>query len=198
MQKFIKVLCSVLLVSLSACHSKKVKQASLINTTKENKDFFPVTDFLLGQLNEIDSLSVTPLKITISEGKRDSVWLTKKDIRVFALPFLQPVIDSISMKNYFTEVSFLDQTINAITLTYDPKIKIPDSIKLSHWDIYINPQQSKVQKIYLVKEENIIGGTKTTQLTWKVNAWCSIRTITEQPNSEPRIKEEIMKWDLDD
>lgn len=198
MQIFIKVLCSVLLVSLSACHDKKVKQASLINKSEENQDFFPVTDFLLGQLNEIESLPVTPLKITISDGKRDSVWLTKKDISVFAAPFLKPVIDSISMKNYFTEESFLDQTINAITLTYDPKIKIPDSIQLNHWDIYINPQQNKVQKIYLVKEENINGGTKTTQLTWQVNAWCSIRTITQRPNSEPRIKEEILKWDLDD
>ena len=198
MQKFIKVLCWVLLVSLSACHNKKAKQSSRINNTEENQRFFPVTDFLRGQLNEIDSLPVTPLKITISNGKRDSIWLTKKDIRLFVSPFLKPVIDSISMKNYFTEQSFLDQTINAITLTYDPKIKIPDSIKLNHWDIYIDPQQSKVQRIYLVKEENINGATITTQLTWKVNAWCSIRTITQQPNNEPRIKEEIMKWDLDD
>lgn len=157
MQKFITVIYSLLLFLFSACHHKEVKRVSQINNTEETQSFFPVTDFLLGQLNEIDSLPVTPLKITVSGDKQDSLWLKKKDIRMFALPFLHPVIDSISMQNFFTEKSFMDQTINAITLSYDPKTKIPDSIKLNHWDVYIDPQKNKVQRIYLVKEEVING-----------------------------------------
>ena len=120
---------------------------------------FSGNDFLLGQLTEIDSLPVTPLKIVIDNDKRDSVWLKKKDIRPFAQPFLNPVIDSISMQNFFKESSFMDQTINAITLSYDPIKKLPDSMKLNHWDVYIDPQKNKVQRIYIVKEE-IINGTR--------------------------------------
>ncbi len=166
--------------------------------TADAQSFFPVTDFLLGQLNEIDSLPVTPLKIIISGDKRDSIWQKKKDIRPFAAPFLFPVIDSASMQIFFTEKSFMDQTINAITLTYDPKIKLPDSMKLNHWDIYIDPATNKVQRIYMVKEEEINGETVTTQLTWMVNKWCSIRTIKQEPKIAPEVKEEILKWDLDD
>jgi len=198
MQKFLRVICSVLLFFFSACHNKEVTQVPQINNTEETQSFFPVTDFLMGQLNEIEGLPVTPLKITVSDDKRDSLWLKKKDIRIFALPFLHPVIDSNSMQNFFTEKSFMDQTINAITLSYDPKTKVPDSIKLNHWDVYIDPQKNKIQRIYLVKEEFINGESVTTQLTWKVNKWCSIRTIVQQPKKEPQVKEEIMKWDFDD
>jgi len=49
-----------------------------------------------------------------------------------------------------------------------------------------------------VKEETINGESVTTQLTWKVNKWCTIRTIIQQPNKLPQVKEEIMKWDFDE
>ena len=198
MQNFTRMICTVSLFFLSACHTSGKKQVDPDKNTKETPLFFPVTDFLLGQLNLTESLPVTPVEITIAGNRRDSVWLKKEDIRKFAFPFLHPVIDSISMRNYFTEKSFMDQTINAITFSYDAKIKLPDSIKLNHWDIYIDPQKNNVQRIYLVKEETINGESVTTQLTWKVNKWCSIRTIIQQPNKPPQVKEEIMKWDFDE
>ena len=199
MQKLIKFNFFVSLLFLGACNSNsKVKENIQVDKTEELQSFFPVTDFILGQLNELDSLPVTPLKITINSNKTDSVWLKKKDIRVFAEPFLHPVIDSISLQKFFSEKSFLDQTINAVTLSYDPKIRVPDSIKLTRWDIYIDPQKNKIERIYLVKEEFINGANVSTQLTWKVNKWCSIRTIEQEAKTAPQIKEEIMKWEFDE
>jgi hypothetical protein len=48
----------------------------------------------------------------------------------------------------------------------------------------------------LVKENAKDNEGITTQLTWKVNEWCSIRTITEKPGSAPDIREEKLKWDF--
>ncbi len=197
MQKFITVICTINIFFLYACHTSKEKPVDVAKNTEE-QSFFPVTDFLLGQLKLTESLPVTPLKITINGTEPDSVWLKKEDIRKFAFPFLHPVIDSISMRNYFTEKSFIDQTINAVTFSYDPKTRLPDSMKLNHWDVYIDPQKNIVQRIYLVKEENINGESVTTQFTWKVNKWCSIRTIVQQSNKDSQVKEEIMKWDFDE
>ncbi len=143
-------------------------------------------------------MPVTPLKIIIDNGKRDSIWLKKGDIRPFAKPFLSPLIDSISLHELFEEASFMDQTINAVTLSYDPVKKLPDSMKIAHWDVYIDPQKGTVQRVYIVKEETLNGVALTTQLTWKANKWCSIRTIEQQPKMAPRIKEEILKWEFDD
>ncbi|MEP6952124.1 MAG: hypothetical protein ABI863_22730 [Ginsengibacter sp.] len=200
MQKFITVfaICMSTIVFLNSCHTAKEKQVVTEKTIEEAQPFFPVTEFLAGQLNGTDTLPITPVKITINENRRDSVWLKKEDIRKFASPFLHPVIDSIFMRNYFTGKSFMDQTINAVTFSFDAKTKLPDSIKLNHWDVYIDPQKSTVERIYLVKEDIRNGESVTTQLTWKVDKWCSIRTILQQPNKDPQVKEEIMKWNFDE
>ena len=198
MQKLFKAIYFLPIIVLCACHNKEANQPPIVNNTEEAQPFFPVTDFLLGQLNEIDSMPVTPLKIITDNGKRDSIWLKKSDIRPFAKPFLSPVIDSISLHSFFEEKSFMDQTINAVTLSYDPVKKLPDAMKLTHWDIYIDPQKGTVQRVYIVKEEIINGVTLTTQLTWKSNKWCSVRTIEQQPKMAPTVREEIMKWEFDD
>jgi len=188
----------IIILLFTACKGKNTKPLQIVDQPEERQTFFPVTDFLLGQLRELDTIPITPLKIIIADDKKDSVWVSKKEMRKFAAPFLDPVIDSVNMNNLFSEKSFMDQTINAITLTYDPRDRIPDSIKLSHFDVYIDPQQNKVERIYLVKEEIQNEETITIQLTWEVGKWCSIRTISQEPKMLPKVREEIMKWNFDD
>jgi hypothetical protein len=191
-------LAGVACIFFFSCNGNNQQQPlTAVKDTAKTQAFFPVTSFLLGQLNEIDSMPVTPVKITSINGKTDSVWMKKQDIRAFAQPFLTPVIDSTSFTNLFSEKSFLDQTINAVTLTYDPKTNLPDSMHLNHWDVYINPQKGTVQRIYMVKTQTANGENITTQLTWEANKWCSIRTITEENKLAPVVKEELMKWQFD-
>src|SRR5688500_3992686 len=116
-------------VLITGCNQNKIPYFQ--QQADQNKtNFFPVTQYLLGQLSELDSLPVTPLKITNLNGRRDSVWLKKKEIRSFVQPFLTTVIDSGKWDKYFTEKSFLDQTINAFTFSYDPIKPLPDSTEL--------------------------------------------------------------------
>lgn len=157
--------------------------------------FFPVTDFLLGQVRQMDSLQITPLKIVEAQDhKPDSIWMKNEDVHNFVMPFLTPVIDSISMSGYFDVKSFKDQTINSITLTYSPKVALPDSLQLKRWDVYIDPQLATVKKIYLVKELNQNGEATELQLTWNVDKNCSIRTIYQPSAKNPKIKVEKLIW----
>ncbi len=198
MQKYSRVILFISILFCSACRGKEQKNIPGQISSEEPISFFPVTDFLLGQLSEIDNLPVTPLKININGEKHDSTWMKREDIRKLAFPFLHPVIDSVFMVKYFAGKSFLDQTINAFTFSYDLKTQLPDSIKLIHWDVYIDPQKNTVQRIYMVKEDSNHAAHITTQLTWNANKWFSVRTITQPPGKEPEVKEEILKWDFDD
>ena len=164
--------------------------------TTEDNSFFPVTQFILGELAQTDSLPITPLKIISENGKEDSIWMKIPDIRIFAQPFLNPTIDSTNLKNLFTQKSFLDQTINAYTLSYDPVAVLPDTMQLKRWDVYIDAQNNKVKRIYIVKETNDAGTKQTIQLTWMTGHWCKITTITEQQNNPPKIREEKMIWNF--
>ncbi len=152
----------------------------------------------MGQIKEIESLPVTPLKIEINGTRQDSGWIDKKNIGKFATPFLHPEIDSANMANLFTGKSFLDQTIDAFTFSYDARAKLPDSIKLTHWDVYIDPHKNTVQRIYMVKTDTIDSKPATVQLTWVAGKWFSIRNILQVTGKEPIIKEQILKWDFDE
>jgi hypothetical protein len=184
-------------IFFSACHSGETERVIAATTVADSTNIFPVTSFLRAQLQELDTMPVTPLFVIIKNGKKDSTWMKRPDIRKKAFPFLSPEIDSSTMQSFFKETSFLDQTINAYTFSYDPKKTMPDSIKLTHWDVYMNPQTNSIERIYMVKEMDSANQTTTRQLTWLVNKWYAIRTITQTPGHDAVIKEEKMIWDFD-
>ena len=198
-KKFLSALVfiSILFVGCSQQQSQTPQQAA--KDSAENNSFFPVTQFILGELAQIDSLPTTPLKITTVDGKEDSVWMKNKDVRIFAQPFLSPKIDTSNLKELFAQKSFLDQTINAFTFSYDPVSTLPDTLQLKRWDVYIDPQKSKVKRIYMVKEitEKNTATKQTIQLTWMAGYWCKITTITEE-NNQPKIKEKKMIWNFNE
>jgi hypothetical protein len=198
MQKFFFFLALLSPSFFISCHSAKSPEISYSKDSVDVESIFPVTNFLKGQLREIDSMEITPLKIVSVEGKTDSTWLTRADIRPAAASFLTPLIDSATMFSLFSEKSFLDQTINLYTFSFDPKEKLPDSIHLTHWDVYMSPQTNKVTRIYMVKEKRENNTDITTQLTWFSNKWFIIRTISQAPGKKPEVKEEKMIWDFDE
>ena len=198
MQRLAAILLFISVVACSCSEQETTASKKTDSDSTQNKTFFPVTEFIRGQLRETDSLPITPLKIITYNGKQDSVWMKKEDIRPFAQPFLSPEIDTTNLKHLFTEKSFLDQTINAFTFSYDPIDKLPDTLQLKRWDVYIDPKKGEVKRIYIIKQTINNGNVQTLQLTWKTNQWCKISTITEHPGKQTEIKEELMKWDFSD
>ncbi len=177
------------LISVMACQERKTVTVVPEVHKKDTIPVFPVTDYLLGQLSTIETLQTTPVKIVNDGNKTDSVWIQREDVRPIAAPFLQPVIDSVSLQEYFTGNSFLDQTVGAVTFTYVPKPDFKDDSGLREINVYIDPQTNKVQRIYLVKEK----GDTTLQLTWKSGSWFSLRSIVND-----KVKEEKVKWGFND
>ena len=92
MQKF-RILFVITLLYLSACDDEKQTDQTLAikDTSTTQKIFFPVTDFIRGRLVELDSVPNAPLKIITENGKSDSSWVKRKDIRAFTKPFLTGV-----------------------------------------------------------------------------------------------------------
>lgn len=174
---------------------QKSQQLSFKETAKKS-EFLPVTQFILGELHTIDSLPVTPLKIITKNGHTDSVWIKKEDVKAEALPFMTPIIDSAHQYLYFKESSFLDQTINSYTFSYDP-IKIPASSKeLKRWDVYVDPKKQTITRIYLLKESREGDNIITEQLTWKSNSFFRITLIKENKNGTNNITQEDVKWNF--
>lgn len=183
-------------IVLFSCNN--AQQAVTVATEKEAvpkpQSFFPVTSYLKGEIYNLKKSGVNPLKFTTVNNHTDSAWLKIEDLDAAVQEFLQPEIDSANLITLFNEKSFLDQSINAITLTYDPSVPLPDTMQLKHWDVYINPETNKVKRIYMVKE---ISKNKTLQLTWVNNKWCKILSIVTDENGVSKIeKEDRLTWDF--
>lgn len=164
---------------------------------KDNLSMFPVTEFLEGQLKNIENSPVTPLKLIIADGKIDSVWITREMIREFAEPFLTPLIDSASLSFYFDGESFIDQTVNSVTFTYDANQSLPKNISLRTINVYADPELGNITKVYLLKESYLDKLVTKVQLTWKTDQWCSIRTIVQKEEETTVITEEKVTWNFD-
>lgn len=181
-------------ILFSCNNSGKTDSVAVERNIEKNQKFFPVTAYLKGEIYNIKKAGINPLKFTTINNQTDSVWLKIEELDTAVSEFLHPEINDTNLISLFTEKSFLDQTINAVTFTYDATISLPDSMLLKHWDVYIDPQSNNVKRIYLVKE---ISKSKTLQLTWVSNKWCKITSIITDEKGVSKIeKEEKLIWDF--
>src|SRR5688572_24113941 len=113
MMKFALIsLCILLAVS---CNSK-TEPASEPTTVTETvaKDsttansFFPVTNYIRGQINDIRLKGVNPMIYTTVKDQTDSSWLKAENFENEMAPFLENTIDTTNLKDLFSEKKFLD------------------------------------------------------------------------------------------
>ena len=194
----IRLLICILFISCGTHRQDPASPSQNANAREEDVTLFPITQYFLGQLRELDSLPVTPLLISETEGKKDSSWLRKGQLRQHAAPFLHPVIDSGEAAEYFSKSSFMDQTINSVTFSYDVIKSLPGGENLKQCIVYVDPDKNNVQRIYMTKRSPIPQGTLDSQLTWEAGKYFTIRTIHEIPGKPNVISEKIVKWDFDE
>ena len=177
-----------------ACTSKE-KQSQIVSEIPGatiSNDFFPVTNFIQGQVAEIRATRINPVKITTAGNHSDSVWLKVEELENAFADFLSPTIDSAGMSRLFKADKFLDQTLNTYTFTYEPISELPDSLKILRWDVHIDPKKNSVKRIYI---EKINKENDQLQLTWQSNEWCKIVTLSvDNSGKEALQKEELIKW----
>lgn len=181
-----------MIIFFVACSNQKKTDQTKLKTTEENEVFFPVTEYLKGQIEEIKEKGVTPLSYMIKGKKIDSSWLNMNHLEASFSDFLLPEIDSIKLHRFFSVKKFYDQTLDEITLVYEAKNDIPDHVKWLSWNIYINPEEGTVDRIYLVKK---LSQKETSQLTWVPYKYCKLVNIYDDGDTAFVVSESKIKWD---
>lgn len=184
----------LLVILLISCQEdKKEIERTQSKAIEEEAVFFPVTDFLKGQLVEIRERGIAPIFYQDKNGKTDSIWIKMDSLEKYVVDFTSPVIDSISLSSYYSVKKFYDQTLGSITLTYEANSVLREKNPWLSWNIYIEPEKGTVEKIYLVK---FIAPNKKLLLNWNGKTQCSI-TGVEEDETTKRVKvfrKEILKW----
>jgi len=173
--------CSFLLLLIASCgennDQNSIAESAKPNTADqpERPSFFPVTDYLKGQIKLMKTSTINPLLHTKIGNQEDSCQIRIEAIDSVLKDFIEPVIDSVHLSPYFKENKFEDATLALITLSYDAQKTIPENIPWNRWDIYIDPTSGEIKRVFMVRtDEN--GDSK--QLLFKAGEYWKITSIS--------------------
>jgi hypothetical protein len=189
------------IIALTSCNNKNkqagsTEKTSTVETGKDSAEaFFPVTNYLRGEIAQIKMIGITPIKKHIKNDVAvDSSWLKPEDYQKEFADFLTPVIDTANLMQWYSQNKFLDQSVNAYTFTYDPLKALPDSMQLLHWDVYVDPKSQNVKRVFIRKK---ISADEEQQLTWQSGKWCRMVTIKNTGNNVAITNEVKIEWSFD-
>jgi uridine kinase len=112
----------ILIFTAAACKNNS-QSSSSANQQQDSaqKEFYPISSFIQAQLKKLDSLPLAIIKYTTINNQTDTAIMEKKDFVAVAGYFATPDITAANIKNQFDETSFIDASIQTISLTYLPK-----------------------------------------------------------------------------
>ncbi|HSZ86866.1 MAG TPA: hypothetical protein VK787_12610 [Puia sp.] len=179
-------------VSLNSC--KDQKPATTTPEQTEKKNFFPVLDFLKGQIHYVDSLPSAILKIITENNKPDSSYIKREEFDKLAQDFILPDLQQNVFEKSFKESSFIDQTTQSATFNYT---STDSKLSVQRVDVLATPDElySKVKSIFIQQTLNKNDTIIVKKLYWQTNKHFQIATITQAPNQSKKMKQLQVTWD---
>lgn len=183
MKNVVLTCCTILCISIG-CKQKD----------KEEVTFFPVLDFLQGQVADIDS-SVYPLmKIVTVNNTSDTSFIKKDEFKTYARQFTTlPDISSEQLKEEYTATEMFDETIGRVVLNYTPK---NTAAEIRRQEVQIAPDQAgdKVKAIIIDRLTSKGDSTVQQRMFWQVDKRFQIVTIVQKIKQPDKITTTQIIW----
>ncbi|HLY70265.1 MAG TPA: hypothetical protein VKR53_11095 [Puia sp.] len=178
--------------ALSGCKDQKPALTAAEQT--EKKSFFPVVDFLKGQIHYVDSLPTAILKIVTENNKRDSSYIKRSEFDKLAQDFILPDLRQDVFEANFKESSFIDQTTQSATFNYT---SANPGLSLQRVDVLATPDElySKVKSIFIQQTLNKSDTIIVKKLYWQSNKHFQMATILQVAGQPRKTNQLQVTWD---
>jgi hypothetical protein len=180
--------CLILLVALQLLQSCKNGATEATERVIDNDTvaYFQLKEFFEAELKDINATPYFIYKITATGSKEDSVAITTAELNQLAQRFSQPDINDKSIKKYYQESVFHDQTIKTYTISYTAT---KNTLPLQTADIIFKDDAKTVNRIFLRKFYEEKGKVIKEQLTWKPNQ--SFQIIRSEQTTENAVEQTV-------
>ena len=166
----------------SACknNSSGNKPAAIAkDSVAVQQSFFPVPDYIGGQLKVIDSLHL-PVKVVVTSagGKVSTRKGSLQELRAWAQNFQQPDISDSAVKKFYTETNIADQSSASVTLIYTTR---NSQLPVQKINVFIKPdpiENDKVTGVYIEKMFSRNDTAFNQKLYWKTGK--NMQVITDK------------------
>jgi hypothetical protein len=185
---------------LLACNNPPSEKASTEEPTQKDstvntQGFFPITDFIAGEMRIIDSLQL-PLTKSVTINKVTKQFpVTDAEFKWLAKNFLQPDINDPALKAHYTESSIADQSIPSIALTYTTT---DQSLPVKKVTVFIKPDpvsNDKVSGIFIEKAYSSGDTAINQKLYWKAGRNMQITTEKALQGKALPVEQVKIIWD---
>ena len=184
---------------LGACKNNSSEKAADNPITKESipkeQSFFPVPDYIGGQIRIIDSLQLPISKSVTVNNKTKLSAATDKELAELAQNFRQPDISDPAIKKFYTETSIADQSTPSVTLIFTTS---DTTLPIQKINVYVKPDPVENDKVTGIYMEKIFSRNDTSfnqKLYWKTGK--NMQVITEKKVKGKALPVEQIKisWD---
>jgi len=167
---------------VSSCNNNSPIPANAKTEVKDSTgtphDFFPVPDYIGGQLKIIDSLQLPISKTVIINNNSKLSVATDKELSELAQNFRQPDINAPDLKKFYKQTSIADQSIPSVTLIFTTA---DTTLPIQKINVYIKPDPVENDKVTGIYMEKIFSRNDTSfnqKLYWKTGK--NMQVITEK------------------
>ncbi len=143
--------CCIYLFSCKNQPASTTKINSADSTEASDTSFFPVTDYIGGQIKMIDSLKPPLTKTSSINNKTENAAVTDNEFHALAKNFLSPNISDPSIKHFYKQTNIADQSIPSVTLIYTTT---DTSLPIQKINVFIKPSpvlNDKVSSLFIEK-----------------------------------------------
>lgn len=175
----------------SSCHNDDSKTEVTGNNENDTLVYYPVNQYLRSQLSGIESSSVQPYKITITDTGKDSTIITKEEVKSLAQLFLNDSITAFGMKEKYTENIFQDQTTASYTFSYTSKDTL---LPVQRILVLLDTATQQVKNIIYSIARASADSTITEMLWWKNDKGFTILRSSILPGGTEKKRQIQVGW----
>ena len=175
----------------SSCHNTDPKTEWTGNNKNDTLVYYPVNEYLRKQLAGIESSTLQPFKITITDSGKDSIIITKEEVRNLAQLFLNDSITAFGMKEKYTENIFQDQTTASYTFSYTAKDTF---LPVQRILVLLDTATQQVKNIIYNIARASVDSTITEMLLWKDDKGFTILRSSTLPGGTEKKQQIQVGW----
>ncbi|WP_026768960.1 hypothetical protein [Asinibacterium sp. OR53] len=164
MKKSVPALFVFLIAVLSVACGHHAAPAAPQTASADTAGFFALPVFFKDQLAYAQSVHAPIYRITIKDGKKDSVSLNQEVFKQWVDIFLSKDISAPNIKGFYRESVFRDLGTKSYTLSYTTA---HDNAIIRGIDILLDEESNNVKRVFIRSQYNRGDTSITEQCNWK-------------------------------
>ena len=153
--------------------------------------FYPVQEYFYTQIKTIDSNTTITLVLIDTVGNKKSTAINKNEFTELCKPFFENNIADPSIKKYYRESVFLDETTGSYTFNYT---SVNNSLPLRTLDVLLDTTTQRVKRVFITQTKTGGDTAIIEKIGWKTDQSFFINRIFELSGNKDSIQQITVIW----